>query len=74
MIWLALFTAFAVAVLDRHSLRQAARREVPVYWGLIFAALAMSASVSWHLWPNLHLLAPFEAMFGPVTKWMYKIL
>ncbi|MCL6632809.1 MAG: hypothetical protein K6T63_09260 [Alicyclobacillus herbarius] len=74
MIWVALFTAIAVAVLDRHALRRSCRREVGVYGSLMIATLAMSALVSWHLWPNLHLLAPFDAMFGPVTKWIYGIL
>ncbi|SFV08854.1 hypothetical protein SAMN05421543_14810 [Alicyclobacillus macrosporangiidus] len=74
MIWAALFTAVAIAILDKHALRRANRREVTVYWLLVMLAVAMSALVSWHLWPNVHLLAPFDAAFGPVTKWMYEII
>ncbi|MBX5437274.1 MAG: hypothetical protein IRZ33_08655 [Alicyclobacillaceae bacterium] len=74
MIWAALCTAVAVAILDKHALRRASRRELAVYWSLVMLAVAMSALVSWHLWPNVHLLAPFDATFGRVTKWMYEIL
>ncbi|WP_175511492.1 hypothetical protein [Alicyclobacillus macrosporangiidus] len=74
VIWVALFTVVTVAILDKHALRRANRREATVYWSLVMLAVAMSALVSWHLWPNLDLLAPFDATFGPVTKWIYEIL
>lgn len=74
MIWAALFTAVTVAILNKDALRRASRREAVVYWSLLMLAVGMSALVSWHLWPHLHLLAPFDATLGPVTKWIYKIL
>jgi hypothetical protein len=75
VIWIGLVTTvFIVAIDATNSLRQASRHEIVVYVTLVVLALAMSALVTWHLWPDVNLIAPFDAMFGPVTRWLYKIL
>ncbi|CAM3947609.1 hypothetical protein [Alicyclobacillus pomorum] len=74
MIWLALVTVICIAAVDTNSLRQASRHEITVYAALVVLALAMSSLVSWHLWSDVHLIAPFDAMFGSMTKWLYEIL
>lgn len=74
MIWIALVSAFSIVAIDTNSLRHASRHEIAVYAALVVLALAMAALVSWYLWADVHLTAPFDAMFGPITKWLYKIL
>jgi hypothetical protein len=74
MIWTALVAAISIAAIDFNSLRRASRHEIAVYATLVVLALGMSALVSWHLWPNIHLIGPFDAMFRPLTNWLYNIL
>jgi hypothetical protein len=74
VIGIALVTVICIAAIDTNSLRQASRHEIIVYAALVVLALAMSALVSWHLWSEVHLIAPIDAMFGSMTKWLYKIL
>jgi hypothetical protein len=74
VIWVALVSTVVIAAIDIKLLRQARRHEIAVYATLVVMGLAMSAMVSWNLWQDVHLMAPFDAMFRPVTKWLYKIL
>jgi hypothetical protein len=74
VIWIALVGTVVIVAVDIKLLRQAKRHEITVYATLVVMGLAMSALVSWHLWPDVRLIAPFDAMFRPVTKWLYKIL
>jgi hypothetical protein len=72
--WMAVVAAVSIAAIDFKLLRQAGRHEIAVYAVLVVLALAMSALVSWNLWPQVRLMAPFDAVFRPLTKWLYKIL
>ncbi|MCL6442581.1 MAG: hypothetical protein K6T83_03820 [Alicyclobacillus sp.] len=74
MIWVALVAVVSVVAIDIKLLRNAKRHEIAVYIALVVPTLAMSSVVSWHLLPDVHLLEPFDAVFGPVTQWLYKIL
>jgi hypothetical protein len=74
VIWTALLGTVVIVAIDLKLLRQARRHEIALYATLVVMGLAMSAMVSWNLWPDVRLMAPFDAMFRPVTNWLYKIL
>lgn len=74
MIWLAMVAAISIVAIDMNVLRRASRHEIIVYTTLVVLALGMSALVSWHLWADVDLIGPFDAMFRPLTNWLYNIL
>jgi hypothetical protein len=72
--WLALIAALAVAAFEFRSLRTAGFHEVTVYTTVLCLTIAMGGLISFEWWPRVHLLAPLQYLFTPLTDWLYKIL
>ncbi|QSO50252.1 hypothetical protein JZ785_14900 [Alicyclobacillus curvatus] len=72
MIWVALI--FTVTIVGYGIWQKVTLREWLLKITLLLFSLLGSGLVSWNLWPKLDLLFWVQAVFEPLTKWMYSIL
>ncbi|WP_067617992.1 hypothetical protein [Alicyclobacillus acidiphilus] len=74
MTWLALVASASVVAIDWRSLRSAKRREIVLYIVLICMTLTMAVCLDIHLFHRIDLLSPVNALFRPLTEWLYRVL